>query len=962
MSSSRNGILIDVVQVLSAGGPIEQIHRVTYQLSAFLCDTNASFTFPTSPASSKLSYSYFTVYQSTLRDMAPCRFFASGSCTYGVICKNSHEAVPGGRASAWEQPPRAQNGSAMQTRDSKEPCWFFSQGTCTYGASCRKAHDLMPASSASSSNPPIEITSAAQTKAVFATNPAALYQLPVRSLKPDVQPFVPTASGQSDDLIHDRPEIHLTPCIFYAKGYCRNGSECAYSHDGPVSHPSGSEPDEARHQSTIKTDVDPTFKDIHGASAAFSAGAQVSSIKLASDFSTIQILGMSAGAGQNDVRAILSGLGYLNLEATITVKQIGGMGAVAEVRVENPAFATEATNKFQSRQKDEQFRKLSLKSMIGSSATGTLGNRLQLSTVSCSWYQASCVAWLTYPSHRAAEAVLRRLQSTKIRGRVPDCLIQESAFRSSTSTLQLGNLVPGTKAKDICSQLSGTLPKRTTIGDPSYDLSNDIAASIVREKLAQVGALESFKSKVVDGSNKMKALAVFVDRESATKAVRKLHNLKMSELGHSKLFLNHVVSVKYNVLSAIVVTLKAETDLLRSEFWTKSHARLEIYPQEDRLKKFTTLRLYGEGHKNIADAKVALESLLAGSVVMADDSVLWNSYFAQEVCLSYLQELNKTYSVYIHRDIRMLQLRIYGGTETNRIEVQKVLKNKVTSLEICIHKIILTPALLEKAMRGGMKRLKARFGSSVKLDVSLPKTISITGSIADFQEAKALLDTVSDHGIERDYDQVESECVVCWSEDGDPLKLTCGHIYCRECFNNQASANDGSKAIMCAEKTCGYILEMRELKLLLSHTSFESLRQVSFEAYVRAHPKSFQYCPTPDCPQLYGPTDFGTAVLCTHCLMSICTSCKVVYHDGMSCEEYKDLSSEGTKAFERYMKESDTRKCPECSVAIQKTYGCNHMECANCKNHFCWECMKVFRTSNQCYGHLQQTHGNYGLT
>lgn len=694
----------------------------------------------------------------------------------------------------------------------------------------------------------------------------------------------------------------------------------------------------------------------------FSAGAQVSSIKLASDFSTIQISGLPAGAGQGDVRALLSCLGFDNLDAMIIVKQIGGTGAVAEVKVENPTFAVRATSKFQSHLQDEQFRKLTIKSLVGSSATGTAANRLQLSTVSCSWYQASCIAWLTYPSRRAAEAALHRLQSRKIRGRVPDCSIQEAIFRSSTSTLQVANLSPGTKAKAIYFHLNGSLPTRTTIGEPSYDLSNDMAASIVREKLAKVGALESFDSIVVDGSNKMKALAIFVDRESASKAIGELHSSKIPELGNSKLFLNHVISVKYNVLSAIVNVLKAETDKLGSELWTRSHTGLKIYPQKDPLKKFTAMKLFGEGHSNIASAKGALEYLLAGSVVMNGEAVLWNPYFAWDGCLAYIQELNNTHGVYIKRDTRKLQLTIHGGSEQTRDTVQDVLKDKVKSLETGSHKIILSPTLLRKAMRGGMKELKARFGSSVKLDVSVPKTISFIGSIADFQEAKALLDAASDECKEQSVnDQVGSDCVVCWTEADDPLKITCGHIYCRECFNAQVSSNDGTKAVICAEDTCGHTLEMQELKSLLPYATFERLRQASFEAYVRAHSEDFQYCPTPDCPQIYRPLDDGTAVLCTHCLMSICTSCKVVYHDGMSCEDYKDLSSEGMKAFERYMKETDTRKCPTCKTPIEKTYGCNHMECATCKAHICWACMKVFETSGECYRHMPQAHGDIGL-
>ncbi|KAK0114810.1 hypothetical protein ONS95_014291 [Cadophora gregata] len=864
--------------------------------------------------------------------MAPCRFFARGSCTYGARCKNSHDDGQDGQAPSLGPPLRAttshkasnvQNGTVAQSGDSKEICWFFSQGTCTYGGTCRKSHDLVPGPSASSLDREIEIVSAPPTGNISATKSVTVQRLPIRSLKADVRPFVPTSSRANETLQDQATRT------------------------------------EDKQQSSL-VEVDAAFTEIHGAAVTFSAGSRVSSIKLASDFSTIQISGMPAGAGQDEVRAVLAGLNFAELEATITVKQLGGIGAVADVKVENPTFATDATNRFQARQQEEQFRRLNIKPLLASSATGTLGNRLQLSTVSCSWYQASCVAWLTYPSHRAAEAALHRLKSRKIRGRVPDCAIQGGAFRSFTTTLQIGNLAPGTTAKSICAQLNGNLPTKTTIGDASYDASNDMAASIVREKLDKVGALASFDSIVVDGSNKIQALAVFVDRERALRAIRDLHSSKMPELGNSKLFLSQAVSVKYNVLSAVVDILKAEIDQLRSELWTKSHTTLRIYPR-DPMKQFTAIKLFGEGHKDIADGKAAFESLLAGSVVMDQDSVLWCSYFSRESCLAYLQDFNKTHGVYINRDNRKLQLTIYGGSEATRNTVQEVLKDKVKSLETGTHKLILTPDLLQKAMRGGMKELKARFGSSVRLDVSLPKTISITGSAADFQEAQALLDATSNFGKEREDDKVESDCVVCWTEADDPLKLTCGHVYCKECFNIQASTTDGSQAVVCAEATCGSLFEMQELKSLLPYTTFENLRHASFQAYVRAHPKDFQYCPTPDCPQLYRYTEDGTAILCTHCLMSVCTSCKVVFHDGMSCEDYKDLSSEGTKAFEIYMKESDTRRCPKCTLAIQKTYGCNHMECAECKAHICWACMKVFETSKECYGHMTEAHGSYGI-
>jgi hypothetical protein len=192
-----------------------------------------------------------------------------------------------------------------------------------------------------------------------------------------------------------------------------------------------------------------------------------------------------------------------------------------------------------------------------------------------------------------------------------------------------------------------------------------------------------------------------------------------------------------------------------------------------------------------------------------------------------------------------------------------------------------------------------RFGQAVSLNVSVePRTVSITGSMSDFQEAQKLLLDATSTTSEYAHVDVASDCSVCWTEATEPLNTSCEHVYCRECFPNQASsAGDGAIPVRCFgnEGKCDHVFSINELKAMLPFATFEELLQASFEMYIRTHPEDFQYCPTPDCTPVYRIRGNGEIFLCSTCLTAVCTTCNVVSHDGVTCEEYKDLSSEGLK-------------------------------------------------------------------
>lgn len=54
--------------------------------------------------------------------------------------------------------------------------------------------------------------------------------------------------------------------------------------------------------------------------------------------------------------------------------------------------------------------------------------------------------------------------------------------------------------------------------------------------------------------------------------------------------------------------------------------------------------------------------------------------------------------------------------------------------------------------------------------------------------------------------------------------------------------------------------------------------------------------------------------------------------------------------------ECPVKECPGCEVGVQKTYGCDHMECL-CGTHWCWACGEKGDCAEDIYNHMSVAHG-----
>lgn len=197
--------------------------------------------------------------------MAPCKFFVQGRCTYGTACKNSHEALttPGTwrststnlivqstLASAENKKGPSESGSTQATNT----CWFYSQGKCTYGAACRLSHEValpnihrlsMRTSGAEALNARLlEKEHGDISSTIFVPSPVQhnSNDRPPPKLKADVPSFTPgappTKATTQPSLIRGRDASPV--CIFFSKGFCRNGETCHFRHEAPTTFSSPS--------------------------------------------------------------------------------------------------------------------------------------------------------------------------------------------------------------------------------------------------------------------------------------------------------------------------------------------------------------------------------------------------------------------------------------------------------------------------------------------------------------------------------------------------------------------------------------------------------------------------------------------------------------------------------------------------------------------------------------------------
>uniref|UniRef100_A0A803MCK7 RNA helicase n=1 Tax=Chenopodium quinoa TaxID=63459 RepID=A0A803MCK7_CHEQI len=383
--------------------------------------------------------------------------------------------------------------------------------------------------------------------------------------------------------------------------------------------------------------------------------------------------------------------------------------------------------------------------------------------------------------------------------------------------------------------------------------------------------------------------------------------------------------------------------------------------------------------KVVAELRRPLEELMKGKIVnhaSLTPAVLQLLFSRDGITL--MKSLQQEMGIYIYVDRQSLNVRMIGPS-AKVVVAEEQFVQCLLNLQMNKH--------LEIHLRGVelphdlMKEVVKRFGPDLHgLKEKVPETeftlntrrhvISICGTKEAKQKVEEIVNEIAlVSGSSREPNACsEKACSICLCELEDAYQLeSCMHVFCRSCLVEQCESaikNIDSFPICCAHEGCGVPFWLVDLKSLLSFEKLDELFMASLRAFVACSYGKFKFCPSPDCPSVYqtdGPGKTGEPFVCGACYAETCTRCHLEYHPYLSCEKYKEFKEDPDSSLREWWsgKEEYVKRCPICGHTIEKSEGCNHVEC-KCGKHLCWVCLEYFADSDECYNHLRAIH--HGIT
>lgn len=198
-----------------------------------------------------------------------------------------------------------------------------------------------------------------------------------------------------------------------------------------------------------------------------------------------------------------------------------------------------------------------------------------------------------------------------------------------------------------------------------------------------------------------------------------------------------------------------------------------------------------------------------------------------------------------------------------------------------------------------------------------------------------------------------ADCVIC--RDSLPktqLVRPCDHYYCRACLAGQCLSL--SHMLCDANQYISFVTDWfqrvlrekpkkrprcckRDLPVnLVAH----QLGPVFSQAYrmfeLELMTPNPLYCSSRKCAAFVPPSNIHGDVGLCRCGGRTCRHCRSQEHRDKLCAQDKE-----TQKVEELGKRKGWKHCPKCQHMIERTAGCLHMTCSQCRTEFCWKCLET---------------------
>jgi len=255
-----------------------------------------------------------------------------------------------------------------------------------------------------------------------------------------------------------------------------------------------------------------------------------------------------------------------------------------------------------------------------------------------------------------------------------------------------------------------------------------------------------------------------------------------------------------------------------------------------------------------------------------------------------------------------------------------------------------TPVLKRQRSFGGVP--VGRRNKRVKVVIPKPAPAAITCTIC-FDDKQVSEFATRPRGARArrtyHYKDVPMSCI-------DHLHAASKTPVCKKCVANSLIAAVDLKdprKLGCPSADCNAVWDQ---KYILKYLTPESLQRYSDLLFQQLFAHKAFYCLDPKCAHggLVEIRPGYPNMECSACKKRACVICKTEWHEGLTCQEFREEHGEAQSEEElrvlRRMAKRGARRCTNCQLAVEKDGGCDYIWCPHCRHQFYWASAELVRT------------------